>query len=80
MVEPVHPLERRVLDRIDGSPGAPPPYRAFTLVRRLDAFEALKARAELCRTVVQIHLHDLESTLAGLTASVENMLNERAAA
>jgi hypothetical protein len=30
--------------------------------------------------VLQLHVADLESALAGLTASVENLLNQKAAA
>jgi hypothetical protein len=57
-----------------------PPDRPSTLVRRLDAFEALKGRAELYRTVLQVHVTDLDSTLAALTANVESLLNQKAAA
>jgi hypothetical protein len=59
---------------------ASPPDRPTTLVRRLDAFEGLQARANLYRDVLQVHVADLENTLAGLTSSVENLLNQRAAA
>jgi uncharacterized protein DUF6744 len=59
---------------------ASPPDRPSTLVRRLDAFAGLQARANLYRDVLQVHVDDLENTLAGLTASVENLLNEKAAA
>jgi len=58
---------------------ASPPDRPSTLVRRLDAFEGLQARAGLYRDVLQVHVDDLEATLAGLTASVESLLNEKAA-
>lgn len=59
---------------------ASPPDRPSTLVRRLDAFEELKARAALYRDVLQVHVADLDATLAGLTTSVEALLNERLAA
>jgi hypothetical protein len=59
---------------------AAPPDRPSTLVRRLDAFEALKMRAALYRDVLQVHVHDLDRTLADLTGSVEHLLNEKAAA
>ena len=59
---------------------ASPPDRPSTLVRRLDAFEGLQARANLYRDVLQVHVQDLESTLSGLTASVETLLNQKAAA
>jgi uncharacterized protein YejL (UPF0352 family) len=49
-------------------------------VRRLDAFEGLQARANLYREVLQVHVADLEVTLAGLTNSVENLLNQKVAA
>jgi hypothetical protein len=58
---------------------ATPPDRPSTLVRRLDAFEGLQARANLYRDVLQVHVADLENTLAGLTASVENLLSQKAA-
>ncbi len=58
---------------------ASPPDRPSTLVRRLDAFEGLQARANLYRDVLQVHVADLENTLAGLTTSVENLLNQKAA-
>ena len=59
---------------------ASPPDRPSTLVRRLDAFEGLQARANLYRDVLQVHVQDLEGTLAGLAVSVETMLNQKAAA
>lgn len=57
-----------------------PPDRPSTLVRRLDAFEALKARATLYREVLAVHVQDLESTLDALAANVEHLLNAKAAA
>ena len=42
----------------------------------LDAFEGLQARANLYRDVLQLHVADLEATLTGLSASVENLLNQ----
>lgn len=59
---------------------ATPPDRPSTLVRRLDAFEALKARAELYRDVLQVHVLDLDASLGALTTSVEHLLNQQAAA
>jgi hypothetical protein len=59
---------------------AQPPDRPSTLVRRLDAFQALQARAALYRDVLQVHVADLDQTLASLTASVEALLNQKAAA
>lgn len=57
-----------------------PPERQSTLIRRLDAFEELKNRAELYRTVLAVTVTDLDSTLTSLTASVEELLNQKAAA
>ena len=59
---------------------ASPPDRPSTLVRRLDAFEGLQARAKLYRDVLQVHVAGpREATLAGLTATVETLLNQKAA-
>jgi hypothetical protein len=41
---------------------------------------ALKARAELYHSVLQVHVQDLEKTLGELAVSVENLLNQKAAA
>jgi hypothetical protein len=57
-----------------------PPDRPSTLVRRLDAFEALRGRAALYRDVLRVHVEDLDKTLADLTGSVEHLLNDKAAA
>jgi hypothetical protein len=57
-----------------------PPERVSTLVRRLDAFEALKSRAELYREVLNVHVHDLDATLRELSVSVERLLDQKAAA
>ncbi|WP_242334585.1 DUF6744 family protein [Anaeromyxobacter sp. SG66] len=59
---------------------ASPPDRPSTLVRRLDAFEALKMKAALYRDVLQVRVQDLEKTLEDLTGSVEHLLNEKVAA
>lgn len=59
---------------------ATPPDRPSTLVRRLDAFEALKNRAALYRDVLQVHVADLDKTLADLAASIESLLSEKVAA
>ncbi len=59
---------------------AQPPDRVSTLVRRLDAFEALKSRAELYRQVLNVHVLDLETTLRDLSVSVEKLLDQKAAA
>jgi hypothetical protein len=57
-----------------------PPERQSTLVRRLDAFEELRGRAELYKSVLSVTVADLDSTLASLTASVEALLNAKQAA
>ena len=57
-----------------------PPDRPSTLVRRLDAFEVLKSRAELYRSVLSVTVDDLDSTLVSLTNSVEQLLNAKVAA
>jgi hypothetical protein len=40
----------------------------------------LHARANLYRDVLQVHVADLKATMAGLTTSVENLLNQKVAA
>ena len=57
-----------------------PPERQSTLVRRLDAFEDLRGRAELYKQVLSVTVADLDQTLTALTTSVENLLNEKVAA
>ncbi|MBI5543807.1 MAG: hypothetical protein HY901_07975 [Deltaproteobacteria bacterium] len=59
---------------------AAPPERQSTLVRRLDQYDELRGRAELYRSVLSVTVADLESTLTSLTASVEQLLNAKAAA
>ncbi len=59
---------------------AQPPERTSTLVRRLDAFDTLKARAQLYRDVLNIQVVDLDRTLDGLSASIEKLLNAKHAA
>jgi hypothetical protein len=59
---------------------ASPPDRPSTLVRRLDAFEGLHARANLYRDILQVHVQDLEKTLSDLTGSIELLLNQKVAA
>ena len=59
---------------------AAPPDRPSTLVRRLDAFDGLQARANLYREVLQVHVADLEKTLGTLAGNVEALLNQKTAA
>jgi hypothetical protein len=47
--------------------------------RSLFTFEGFQARANLYRDVLKAHVADLEATLTGLTTSVENLLNQKAA-
>ncbi|MEQ1735831.1 MAG: DUF6744 family protein [Rhodoglobus sp.] len=56
-----------------------PPDRASTLLRRFDAFEALRARARLYRSVLNIQVQDLDQQLDGMSAAVEGLLNQKAA-
>jgi hypothetical protein len=56
---------------------AQPPERTSTLVRRLDAFDTLKSRAQLYRDVLNIQVVDLDRTLDGLSASIETLLNAK---
>jgi nucleotide-binding universal stress UspA family protein len=59
---------------------ASPPERTTTLVRRFDAFDALKSRAQLYRDILQVQVKDLDSTLMQLTRSIETLLNAKQAA
>lgn len=59
---------------------AQPPERTSTLVRRFDAFDALRGRAQLYRDVLQVQVKDLDSTLNQLAASIETLLNAKQAA
>ncbi len=56
---------------------ASPPDRASTLVRRFDAFDSLRGRAQLYRDVLNVQVKDLDSTLEGLSASIETLLNQK---
>lgn len=56
-----------------------PPERTSTLTRRLDAFSALKDRATLYKTVLSITVTDLDQQLRNMTATVEGMINKKAA-
>ena len=56
-----------------------PPDRASTLIRRFDSFEALRARAKLYRDVLAVEVGDLDKQLAQMSASVESLLNAKAA-
>jgi hypothetical protein len=55
------------------------PPRVSTLARRFDAFEALRSRAELYKTILKVQVKDLDTTLNQLTESVEGLLESKAA-
>lgn len=59
---------------------AQPPERTSTLVRRFDAFDALKSRAQLYRDILQVQVKDLDSTLLQLASSIEKLLSSKHAA
>ncbi len=58
---------------------ASPPDRASTLLRRFDAFEALRGRARLYRSVLNIQVQDLDQQLNQMSATVEGLVNAKAA-
>ncbi len=64
---------------VDGFVAAPP-ERPSTLARRFDAYEALRSRAQLYRDVLQVQVADLDQQLDGMTASVEQLLQQKQAA
>jgi hypothetical protein len=53
---------------------AEPPDRTSTLERRLEAFAALKTRAQLYRDVLKVQVDDLEGQLDTMGAAVEQLL------
>ena len=57
-----------------------PPERPSTLARRFDAFEALRSRAQLYRDILEVQVLDLDVQLDAMTASVEKLLQQKAAA
>jgi hypothetical protein len=54
---------------------AEPPDRTSTLERRLDAFAALKTRAQLYRDVLKVQVDDLEGQLDAMGNAVEQLLH-----
>ena len=57
-----------------------PPARASTLVNRLEAFQEIKDRAELYRTILAVNVADIDTGLNELAVTVEAMLlNSKAA-
>lgn len=59
---------------------ASPPERASTLVRRLDSFDALRAKAALYRDILNIQVADIDQNLAKLAQAVESMLGKKSVA
>jgi hypothetical protein len=59
---------------------AQPPERPSTLARRFDAYEALRAKAQLYRDILQVQVLDLDAQLYSMTASVEKLLQQKTAA
>lgn len=59
---------------------AKPPERSSTLVRRFDAFDAIRSRAELYRQILRVQVDDLDVKLAEMTAAVESLLEQKSAA
>lgn len=59
---------------------AAPPDRESTLVRRLDSFEALRARVRLYRDILHVQVTDLDGQLDRLAASVTGLLDAKQAA
>jgi len=58
---------------------AHPPERQSTLARRFDAYEALRARAELYRQILSVQVQDLDQQLDAMSASIEELLQQKAA-
>jgi hypothetical protein len=54
---------------------AAPPDRPSTLMRRLQVFEELRAKAQLYQTVLNVQVGDLEASLTELTTHVEGLLS-----
>ena len=59
---------------------AAPPERASTLARRFDAFEALRQKASLYRSILSVEVTDLDAQLDMLTSTVESLLHTKQAA
>jgi hypothetical protein len=51
-----------------------PPARASTLEHRLEAFDDLRAKAQMYRTILQVQVSDLEGRLDSMTRTVNRML------
>ncbi|MEW5848039.1 MAG: DUF6744 family protein [Myxococcota bacterium] len=57
-----------------------PPDRPSTLVRRFDAFEALRQRAELYHQVLKVQVEALDTRLVSMARAVETLLSQKSAA
>lgn len=57
-----------------------PPDRVSTLTRRLEAFEALRDRAKLYRSILSVTATDLDRQLDAMSATVEGLLAQKAKA
>jgi hypothetical protein len=57
-----------------------PPDRPSTLMRRLQTFEELRAKANLYHSVLEVQVTDLETSLNELSAHVEGLLSNTSAA
>jgi hypothetical protein len=57
-----------------------PPDRVSTLTRRLDAFEALRNRARLYRSILSVQVTDLDGQLDQMASTVDGLLAQRKAA
>jgi len=64
---------------IDGFIAAPP-ERVSTLVRRFDAFDAIRAKAGLYRQILQVQVDDLDERLGEMSKTVEGLLHQKSAA
>lgn len=59
---------------------AVPPDRKSTLTRRLDAFDGLRAKAQLYRDCLRVEVDDLDQQLDEMAAAVEGLLDQKRAA
>lgn len=56
-----------------------PPERASTLTRRLEAFDGLRNRARLYRSILSVQVADLDTELDRMTSTVGGLLAQKAA-
>jgi hypothetical protein len=57
-----------------------PPDRPSTLVRRFDAFDALRMKAQLYKDILKVQVDDLDKQLSEMTNAVETLLQQKQAA